>query len=177
MHHSSILPCASRQGAPKHLIKYLKNAYQGCTTTLHCHPSSPEIKMTRGVKQGDPLPPILFNSVIDEVVASLPSKLGVKIGDQYINALAFADDLCIATSSTAGLQSCLNQLQKEAACASLVFNPSKSATISKNINRQIRFSTNTFKINGETIPALKPEDQIRYLRARFSLAGQQIGKT
>ena len=67
--------------------------------------------MTRSVKQGDPLSPILFNAVIDEI-STIPEKRGIKVGDKYLNTLAFADDLCIITSSAAGLQTCLKHRER-----------------------------------------------------------------
>ena len=52
------------------------------------------VKLLRGVKQGDPLSPIIFNLIIDELLDNLPSIIGVQVNDSpRFNNLVFADDL------------------------------------------------------------------------------------
>jgi len=49
-----------------------------------------------GLKQGDPLPPILFNLALQKVIQSIkiiPS--GIKIGKEQLNVLAYADDIAL----------------------------------------------------------------------------------
>jgi len=49
-----------------------------------------------GLKQGDPLSPILFNLALQKVIQSIkmdPS--GIKIGKERLNILAYADDIAL----------------------------------------------------------------------------------
>ena len=49
-----------------------------------------------GLKQGDPLSPILFNLALQKVIQSkniVPS--GMKIGKEQLNVLAYADDIAL----------------------------------------------------------------------------------
>ena len=49
-----------------------------------------------GLKQGDPVSPILFNLALRKVIQSItmvPS--GMKIGNEQLNILAYADDIAL----------------------------------------------------------------------------------
>ena len=49
--------------------------------------------MNRGVRQGDSLRPVLFNSVIDLALGHIDQGIGVRIGTEQLSCLAFGDDL------------------------------------------------------------------------------------
>ena len=67
--HSAIMRAAEAAGIPSLLIKYLKNLYASSTTTLSGTDwSSEPIKVTRGVKQGNPLFLVIFNLGINQLL-------------------------------------------------------------------------------------------------------------
>jgi hypothetical protein len=89
----SILRVAKNFGMPEAMCAYLTNVYMDSNTVIdYKHVLSVKIWVRTGVKQGDPLSPLLFNMVIDEFFRGLSPNLGVKIGGQTICASAFADD-------------------------------------------------------------------------------------
>jgi hypothetical protein len=56
--------------------------------------SSSFVENKTGLKQGDSLSPILFNSALQKVIQSIkmvPS--GIKMGKEQLNILAYADDI------------------------------------------------------------------------------------
>lgn len=59
--------------------------------------STRTIRFSRGVKQGDPLSPILFNLVVDELIteANLRRPGGTITGHRRVSAIDFADDLVL----------------------------------------------------------------------------------
>ena len=66
----------------------------------------------RGIRQGDPLSPMLFNAVLDELLENLGMKFGVMLGnDVKLNALAFADDLVIMLPTSVGTLGLLDQVK------------------------------------------------------------------
>jgi len=70
---------------------------------------SDPIRPTCGVKQGDPMSPIIFNMVMDRLLKQLPVDLGTKVGELVVKAAAFADDLVLFASTPLGLPFLLNQ--------------------------------------------------------------------
>ena len=65
-------------------------------------------KVTNGVRQGGILSPQLFNIYIDGLRDILnKSSVGGSIGGKRINHMLYADDLCIVSLSSAGLQQLL----------------------------------------------------------------------
>ena len=100
----SIHRALRRHNIDQALRTYIIDAYSNATTTISCGQTTTSgIKLLRGVKQGDPLSPILFNLILDELLDSLPSHIGVKVGESSINSLAFADDLILTSETPTGM--------------------------------------------------------------------------
>jgi len=63
---------------------------------------------TNGVKQGGVLSPVLFCVYLDELVHTLSeAKAGCYIGDIFVGALAYADDLVLTAPSANALRKML----------------------------------------------------------------------
>jgi len=60
---------------------------------------SEEFVPARGVKQGDPLSP-----VIDRLFRAFPNEIGTKVGNVMTNAAALVDDLVLFAETRMGLQ-------------------------------------------------------------------------
>lgn len=62
-----------------------------------------------GVKQGNPMSPVIFNMIMDRMLKQLPGDIGTRIGNSTINAAAIVDDLLLFASTSFGLQKLLDK--------------------------------------------------------------------
>ena len=74
-------------GVPAPMLGYLSELYPYDWTVLHIGSGRSEpIRVSRGVRQGDPLSVHLFNATIDWALDCLDPKLGVMVGEVRVNA-------------------------------------------------------------------------------------------
>lgn len=70
--HASIYRALVRQGVDYRLGKIVRGMLEGSSTEVwHAGESTGGIAILRGVKQGDPISPLLFNLVLDELLVNL----------------------------------------------------------------------------------------------------------
>ena len=76
---------------------------------------STKFRVTNGVKQGGILSPALFNVYMNNLNVSLNhSGIGGSLGENLINHLCYADDLCLIALSSSGMQCLLDICDKYA---------------------------------------------------------------
>lgn len=102
--HQALLASIQHLGLPTPFIKYVARMYEGTSTILQCGGgTSPAIRVRRGVRQADPLSPLLFNLACNKIIRAMHEEVGFILEGARINALAFADDLVLITTSKIGL--------------------------------------------------------------------------
>ena len=137
----------ARQGIPQKFIKIIQEMYTGTEAYIRLDKKGPKFKLERGVKQGDPLSPNLFNAVIEEIFWELGwENVGIKINGRYLNNLRFADDLVLFAQDIDTLQAMALELENTSSKAGLIINAKKTVLIS---NAQGKCSLN---LNGEIVP-------------------------
>jgi hypothetical protein len=114
--HQMISANMKQLGFPDHLTKIIQDAFQeGMTTVQVEQRRTHEITIKRGVKQGCPLFPLLFNICLELLLKRIDSMTqtdGYSIGianqdGSYKNSIsvqAYADDLILISKSIQGLE-------------------------------------------------------------------------
>lgn len=175
--HNALYGTLTSYGMNERFIGYIRHVYSSFSIQLSGdtwesdHPILPR----SGVKQGDPLSPVLFNLIIDRLIRKLPAEVGCKIGNHMTNVAAFADDLIIWASTPGGLQKLLDIVHDFLKSCGLRLNSAKCRSISiKGQPKQKRsvIVQNEFKINGVTMPALKRTEEWKYLGVTFTADGR-----
>ena len=173
--HATLLKAAIRMGIPMPFVAYLKNLYAGATTSLHVDGRLSEpLPKNRGVKQGDPLSPLLFNCVIDWALDALDPAIGLPIGQSRttLNHLAFADDVVLIAESQAGLQDLAAHFERALSRCGLSLNREQSNTLRIAVNgkaKQWICDPKPFLgISGGILPAITITNACKYLGVSIS---------
>ena len=90
---------------------------------------SEQFKLERGVRQGDPLSPYLFVVAIEILAISLRSNEhieGIKIDNDEIKTLLYADDMTATVANTSSLETFMQTLHNFEKCSGLKMNISKT---------------------------------------------------
>jgi Reverse transcriptase (RNA-dependent DNA polymerase) len=117
-----------KRNLPACIIRVLVNFYTSNYVRVSwCGVMSDYFHALNGVKQGGVLSPVLFCIYIDNLLVAL-SKAGVGcfIGNNFVGALAYADDIVLLAPSATALRKMLQICDEFATDYSIVFNAQKS---------------------------------------------------
>lgn len=133
VHRDLLLQCLRDLGVTGKTLGVLVSMYWQAPMTVKSGATlGATFNSTRGVKQGDPLSPLLFGLFIDRLEAWLCERLpdcGVQLGERWLRLLLYADDLMLIGLTAQQLQSLLDCLQEFCAQYSLEVNVSKCAVV------------------------------------------------
>ncbi|NWX52635.1 PO21 protein, partial [Steatornis caripensis] len=104
--HLHVIMALKQKGVDDHIIALIKDFYYNITTHIDLKEGqSDPIGIRVGVKQGDPMSPILFNLSIDPLICKLEEEgCGYTCEIGKVTTLAFADDLVLLSDSWEGME-------------------------------------------------------------------------
>ncbi len=106
--------------------------------------------ISKGMRQGSILSPRLFSIFIDELLRQLKSNAnGMKIHNLKLNAIAYADDINLFSTTTTGMKKLIDTCDSYAKKWRIKFNPTK--TKCTQIGKSKLKTPPTWTLDGETI--------------------------
>ena len=148
------------------VVEVVRDIYTGSTMRIMVGAShSDPISCARGVKQGCPLSPILFNLVVEQLLRGVEDLKGGYLFDEFtLKVLAYADDLCLVANPPEELQALLKRAEEFASWAALRFNIRKCGTLHCNRLEKWNFvAEDTLYLGEQALPILRYKDHYRYL--------------
>ena len=95
--------------------------------TVHLHKEGNKINTKRGVREGDTISLKLFTTSLDNIFRRLTWETrSLRIDDEYLSHLRFADDILICANTPHELQQMLQELADESDNQGLKMNKSKT---------------------------------------------------
>lgn len=144
--HSSIWTALQAQKVEQKYIDIISNIYKSSTAKIKLESTGPTFSIGRGVKQGDPLSPKLFISLLESIIKRLNwEKTGLNINGKYLSHLCFADDLVLLSESSTQLQSMIDSLNTASKQVGLEMNLSKTMVMTNSLQRRISVDNETLK--------------------------------
>lgn len=154
--------CLERLGVSTHYLAVLRSMYAHVTMRVRLQGAlGPALTSHTGVKQGDPLSPLLFGLLIDRIESFFRDRLphvGAHIRHVLVQILLYADDLALLATSPHDMQSMLNCLKDFCDITGLTVNIKKSEIVvfnSKHANPTDISLAKALFYNGHTL-SLQP---------------------
>jgi hypothetical protein len=132
--HHSITRALSNFRVPSYLSEYIAATLRDASSTIFLEGRmAGTVKMRRGVRQGDPLSPMLFNMVVDELLDLLRAgDFGAEVAAGVrCPGMAFADDFVLLADSCRDLQRALDVSEAFFRRRGMCLNPAKSRVLAK----------------------------------------------
>lgn len=177
--HQSIERAMRRVGVDQRTRNYIMNSYLDNSTQIEFKNwRSRPILVKKGVKQGDPMSPALFNFVMDEIICHLRHLYqGIQVNGTKVQCLAYADDLILLAQTPRDLQSMLNTTIEFLAKRGMSLNAKKCRSLCflrVPAKKKIYVESNhQFTVNHEKIPTISVNNLFDYLGEKVGAEGIQ----
>ena len=165
--HEYIKYVLSEMQFPNEIIALISDSYDNGTAKVRVGSVESEIiNIHKGVKQGCPLSPLIFNFCMNPLLNKLEQEgEGYLISeDCALKVQAYADDIILFSSSREGLQHSLNIVDQFMNFAKVTINTNKCHTMSYVLRDNRRYyEEDPFQIANENIPVCDLSESIEYL--------------
>ena len=114
-------------GLEEKIINIIKSLYRNSKAEFNLENITVEVESNRGLRQGCTLSPLLFILFMEEFIRRIKKlNLGIKIGEEKLGTLLFADDIILLAESKEDLDKMLKEVEKFSMEMSINFSPEKA---------------------------------------------------
>jgi hypothetical protein len=169
--HQAINDALTRKGIPKYVANMISRSYNGIQTVITGGTEEVQIKIRRGVKQGDPLSPFIFNALLEPLILELEEMKGFQVKEGCtIATLAFADDIILLAPNEEKAKALLQKTEQYLADLNMKISTPKCSTFQINATRDSWYLTDPAiqSRDGDMIPYADAGTHIKYLGGRIS---------
>jgi hypothetical protein len=176
--HEMIMSTLKQRNFPEWVRAIVEDMYTDARSTIEYRGRQTQpIRWRKGVKQGCPLSPLLFNLCVEPLLAAIKGNQDIRgayvqVGDKVVKftVQAYADDIVFISECEDGIAQMLSVLEGFTEWSRMEVNVSKCATASHVFDEDGRraFLNTCFKFRGEEIPTLTTAESMRYLDAPIS---------
>lgn len=169
--HDVLGPALRRKGVHEHVVQLVCRAYEDVHTNIQYGGTTIPVHLQRGVKQGDPLSPLLFNTIMEPLLLALEKQPGYRITEeQGISCMAFADDLILVARDVPQARNLLNITETYLTALGMSISAPKCTAFQVVPTKGSYFvkDPGLFFSGGERVPYASAETRIRYLGISFT---------
>lgn len=136
VYHSELFSVLLERDVDVHAVAALRRLYRGMRAYVQLWPGAESrfFEVQRGVRQGDPLSPVLFNLVLAQVLAEVDSvwqrrgygtNVGQAVRGRRLTHIAFADDMALVARTWLSLKRMVMTVRAALSQRGLQLHPSK----------------------------------------------------
>lgn len=132
LEHTKIWEALEKANVEQKYIQVIKQIYKDNTASIQLEREGESFPVGKGVRQGDPLSPDLFNCTLETVIQPLDweeKDFGININGKKITNLRFADDVVLIAKTAEELQQQLIDLNHSSKRVGLTINHTKTKII------------------------------------------------
>ena len=111
--HKGVFECMEKIGFSGKELELMKDIYRKTKCAVKVNDKTTDFfNFTKGVRQGCPLSPILFNIYVNEIfnLVNETNETNIYLDNTKVNALMYADDLILLCENREGLQKLINKI-------------------------------------------------------------------